>query len=70
MVNNISSHQGQKKVRVFCVEPGSCVGRDADGKVLIVTEKVAVNIGNTWWLTKPSFDIIQKLTVQKAHLPH
>ena len=67
MANSIPSHQDQTKVRVFCVEPESCVGRDEDGNALIVTETVAVNIGNTWWLTKPSFEVIRKLTVKKAH---
>ena len=70
MANSIPSHQDETKVRVFCVEPGSCVGRDEDGNALIVTETVAVNIGNTSWLTKPSFDVIHKLTVKKAHRLH
>ena len=57
--------KGDDKVRVFCVEPGTQVGRDENGKALIVTDTCAVNIGRTWWITKPAFGLVKEMTVQR-----
>lgn len=66
MSNSVPAHEDQSKVRVFCVESGTCVGRDANGNSLIVTDTMAINIGNTWWLTKPGFDLVRELAMQRT----
>ena len=55
------------EVRVFCVEAGTLVGRDDVGNDLIVTETVAVNIGKTWWVAPPAFEVIRQVTEQRAY---
>jgi len=70
MSNRVPGQIGQEKVRVFCVEPGTFVGRDSNGNDLIVTESLAINIGKTWWLTKTAFDLVHTLAVQRSLSRH
>lgn len=68
MANSIQSDPNEDDtiVRVYCVEPGTLVGQDEDGNDLIVTESMAVNIGSTWWLTKPAFGTIRHMAAKRV----